>query len=75
MPRLNHKQRAARCVTDIRELKIVEHIKRQYGQQMLTCKNEDLAPLRLKSQMLDDLVDELGERANRGKLTYVGNSA
>jgi len=70
VPRLNNKQKAIRCIADIRDLKIVESVRREYGQQMLSCKNEELGPLRLKSQMLDDMVEELSQRANKGKLTY-----
>jgi len=70
MPRLTNKQKAVRCITDLKDLKIAEQVRREYGQRMLTCHNEELAPLRMKAQMLDDLLDELERKANKGELNY-----
>ncbi len=59
----------------MKELKIVERIKADYGQQMLSCHHEDMMALRMKAQMIDDFLDELERKAHRGELTYGRDTA
>ncbi len=71
MPRLTLKQRAKRVKEDLTALKIADKMRADYGQQMLTCRYEDVMSFRLKVQMLDDLVEEVTTYAEKGELTYV----
>ncbi len=70
MPRLTLKQRALRVTEDLKALKIADKMRADYGQQMLTCRYEDVMNFRLKVQMLDDLIDEVTTFAEKGRLNY-----
>ncbi len=70
MPRLTLKQRAKRVKEDLTALKIVDKLKAEYGQRMLSCRHEDVMAYRMKANMIDDLVDEVTTFAEKGELQY-----
>jgi len=42
----------------------------EYAHNVLTCRNEEIVDYRRKAAMIEDLVEELSQRANKGDLKY-----